>query len=421
MLFTLEALPASEGDCLLLHWGKKTSPKLAVIDGGPGQTYEKTLLKRLLQIRENRAVDQLDIAFAMVSHVDLDHITGVMKLFNVLKKEEEMQLPAGDRPLHVARLWHNTFNDILGDDADAYYQTLTASFQASVDGKPNPTIVEKVEASLKANDAEAPAETAYDIGLILAGHAEGRTLRDSQAFLRKANLTSRLNSPFLKDDMPTLISSSRTPAPQDVDGLEVQVVGPLDDDIEKLQADFDVFIKDKKLSAEAMLAAYKDASLPNLSSIVCVVGAGKRRILLTGDARGDKIIEGLARAKITDLHFDVVKAPHHGSEHNLAPDFFKTITADSYVFSANGRFGNPDRPAVEWLIEARGKAAKYNIVLTYPVGKLDERRKKVAKTKWKESRDSLAVLFKERKAAGFKFKVVDDNRLIELGDSKIEW
>ena len=154
---------------------------------------------------------------------------------------------------------------------------------------------------------------------------------------------------------------------------------------------------------------------------VCVVGVGKRRILLTGDARGDKIIEGLAEAKITDLHFDVVKAPHHGSEHNLAPDFFETITADSYVFSANGRFGNPDRPALEWLIEARGKAAKYTIVLTYPVDKLDERRKKVAKTKWKASRDSLAVLFKERKAAGFKFKVVDDNRPIELGDSKIEW
>ena len=39
MILTLEPLPAKEGDCLLLHWGTKAEPKLAVIDGGPGRVY----------------------------------------------------------------------------------------------------------------------------------------------------------------------------------------------------------------------------------------------------------------------------------------------------------------------------------------------------------------------------------------------
>ena len=46
MILTLEPLPAKEGDCLLLHWGTKAAPKLAVIDGGPARVYEDSLEPR---------------------------------------------------------------------------------------------------------------------------------------------------------------------------------------------------------------------------------------------------------------------------------------------------------------------------------------------------------------------------------------
>ena len=42
-----------------------------------------------------------------------------------------------------------------------------------------------------------------------------------------------------------------------------------------------------------VLSAYVDKSVPNLSSIVLLAEAEARSILLTGDARGDKILEGL--------------------------------------------------------------------------------------------------------------------------------
>jgi hypothetical protein len=57
MLFSLEALRAKEGDCLLLHWRPKASdaPRLAVVDGGPKGVLEASLLPRLKQIATSEA------------------------------------------------------------------------------------------------------------------------------------------------------------------------------------------------------------------------------------------------------------------------------------------------------------------------------------------------------------------------------
>ncbi|HEX6161000.1 MAG TPA: hypothetical protein VF111_12590, partial [Thermoanaerobaculia bacterium] len=72
MLFTLEALPAEEGDCLLLHWGTKDEPHIALIDGGPGRVYENHLRPRLEELVQNLGVDQLTLEVVMVSHMDSD-------------------------------------------------------------------------------------------------------------------------------------------------------------------------------------------------------------------------------------------------------------------------------------------------------------------------------------------------------------
>jgi beta-lactamase superfamily II metal-dependent hydrolase len=115
VLFTLEPLQSLQGDCLLLHWGTIAAPKLAVIDGGPGNVYQDHLRPRLDSIRMNRGLQRLPIDLVMVSHVDNDHIVGVKKLFQQLKTEGQNQIAPSQRYLSVKRLWHNTFNDILGD------------------------------------------------------------------------------------------------------------------------------------------------------------------------------------------------------------------------------------------------------------------------------------------------------------------
>jgi hypothetical protein len=430
MIFTLEVLKAFEGDCLLLHWGDPANPRLAIIDGGPGRTYELHLRERLDEIVDNRGGGPIDVEFVMVSHVDNDHIVGIDKLFGDLRREVQDNQP---RPLRVKRLWHNTFDDIVGNKLDAHYQAFTASFTASAEGTLPAGAEKPIADRLKAElgDEREAEHIAHDISMVLAGHKEGRNLRDKHKYLREQNAIGELNAPFSLAGRGTLITAQRTPEPIDLKGLKIQIVGPREQEIAALQAKFDEYLEEHGLAtAEAMLAAYADKSVPNLSSIVCIasmeIGGKVRTMLLTGDARGDHMIECLRNAGFLDgsadehLHVDLLKVPHHGSERNVEPRFFEQITADTYVLSANGKHGNPDRAAIEWIIDSRDKEDDYHIVLTYPVDALDSKRREIRGAKWDEQSESLAVLFEERKQQGYKFRVTTDAPMpLELGDEKI--
>lgn len=435
MLFTLEIVPAHEGDCLMLHWGTAADPKHALIDGGPGDVYDKKLLPRINQIRANRGLNTpLKLSLVMVSHIDNDHITGVKKLFAGMEA-----LVGGSpkkSPVLVDRLWHNTFNDILDDDIDQYYKQVTASFTASVDGEPNPQIERKVQSAFVAKGEPQPEAEfqARVVSEILAGQPDGRDLRNSFEVLKAANwIKYSLNAPFTKAGKGTLIKVDKTPMSTDIEGLQLAIYGPMLAEIEALQAAFDQYIKSKGLNVEAVLAAYADKSVPNLSSIVCYVGmkdgtGQPRTILLTGDARGDKIIESLRNTKTltgASMHVTILKLPHHGSNRNLAPDFFTTITADHYVISADGKYGNPDCDTLKWLVEARGKSAVYDIYLTYKPKGIDAKHKAEVESKgkaWDEKTMSIELFFKSAVTQGYKFRYHQGDVLkIDLGDETLPW
>ena len=129
----------------------------------------------------------------------------------------------------------------------------------------------------------------------------------------------------------------------------------------------------------------------------CSRDAGGKSILLTGDARGDKILEGLETIGALEpgktMHVDVLKVPHHGSSNNLTRNFFERITADHYVFSGDGEHGNPEREAFEMLFKARG-TAPFAIHLTYEIDHIDGLRK----ADWEKEQTKE----KNRKAAGGK-------------------
>src|SRR5690349_2411142 len=87
MLFTLEAMKAAYGDSLLLHFGDVKSPLLAIIDGGPKGVYPSVLKPRLEALMKNKKRTDdgaLAVRLLMVSHIDDDHINGVLALANEL-------------------------------------------------------------------------------------------------------------------------------------------------------------------------------------------------------------------------------------------------------------------------------------------------------------------------------------------------
>ena len=333
MIFSLEALEAQKGDCLILSWGKSASEvRHVVIDGGPDGVWESSLSKRLAQLRKTHGVpkgEALPIEMVMVSHIDDDHINGVLGLFTTLEDAQ----PA--TPYRIGTLWFNSFDDIIGNGPQELKSKL-ASLGAGV------------AAGKVASTAFGLGEGGRHSAAILASVGQGRDLRSKALGLRTL-INAGFKGLVMTQNKPVIVPLA--------DDLKLHIITP---SLKRLTALNDEWEKDvAKHPSDARVAAFTDASIANLSSIVVVAEFGGKTMLLTGDARGDDILAGLTSAGFIDnpkkgkVHFDVLKMPHHGSNRNMTLDFLKRITADHYVISANGEHTNPDADTVEWIAQAR--------------------------------------------------------------------
>jgi len=395
-----EALQAHKGDSLLLQFGTRTVPLLAVIDGGPNKTYKPALRPRLLEIKGARGLDAaspLPIDLLMVSHIDDDHIKGVLELTRELTDAMDAGTAA---PFLVRSVWHNTFDDVLGTTPDELTASITAQFGAASTAE--------VAADLYPN-------LSLDTAKVLASVPQGRQLRDD---IKKLRLP--LNGPF-KGGLVMLKPKAEPKirlGPAGAGGIDLRVIGPLKPQLEALQKDHDKFLKalkKKKQNGESALAAFTDTSAPNLSSIAVEVTQGAHKLLLTGDARGDYLLEGLKACKLLTAGkpyvVDLLKVPHHGSDRNMTREFFEQVHATHYVFSGDGEHGNPERETLQMLFEARRnvpalKLKPFTVWLTYTVDVIDlareqdweKERKKGRKTrKWNAKKDGLKAFFESVK------------------------
>ena len=117
-----------------------------MIDGGPKSVYKPHLKPRLEEIRTARGLsdeDSLPVDLLMVSHVDDDHIQGILDLTKELleaKRERRPQL------VQVLSFWHNSFDDIIGNKPEE----LTAAFRSQF--------------GAAAVSGELPADATIDLG-----------------------------------------------------------------------------------------------------------------------------------------------------------------------------------------------------------------------------------------------------------------
>ncbi|MDQ7249748.1 hypothetical protein [Dongia sedimenti] len=430
MIFSLDVRRARKGDCLLLHFGSKADPGLILIDGGPASVYTPHLKPRIAAIRAARKLkkeDPLPVDLLMVSHVDDDHIRGILDLAKDLIVEDEAHRPL---PLSVLSFWHNSFDNIIGKDP----KELTASFKSSPFGAASKDGALPKEATIDADDPSLEEEEITSNLKVLASIAQGAALRAA------AKKLGFLTNP--ENDGKLIVASDESSPVEIAEGLTFTVIGPMLPEIKALQRQHDEWLKELKKAGktpEQALAAYVDKSVPNLSSIVVLAEADGHSMLLTGDARGDKILEGLELLELVEqggtLEVDLLKVPHHGSSNNLDDDFFERVIAKHYVFSGNGEHGNPERESLEMLLAARGNA-DYAVHLTYPIDEIDtareedwnkerakEKKKKEAnpnkkvRPAWSPEKHSLAAFVEDNPEFAAKIKIVDAQKahVIDLG------
>jgi hypothetical protein len=342
MVFSLEALAALHGDSLLLHYGEQDNPKSVLIDGGPGAVYGQSLRPRLDELRAQLVAsgaladgDPLTLPLAMISHIDDDHIGGMLRLVDAVDTDFEAGRPAW---LDVRAFWLNTFQDVTGQAGQG------ASFTPA-----------------EQEDSKTAA--------VVASVGQGRDLR---ALVEKH---WPLNPKPFDGGLVEAPETGGVLKPLDGD-TSLLIVSPQAADIAKFRKEWDEQITKlmKGAAKPAQIATAVDKSPYNLSSIVLLARQGNSTMLLTGDANGDHVRTGLKSAGALDtqdkLHVNVLKLPHHGSKRNVDLAFFQHLTADHYVISANGKYDNPDTQTLEWIVQARGQTG-YTLHLTY-AGQADD-------------------------------------------------
>jgi hypothetical protein len=372
-MIRLEALNAKHGDALLLHYKNGGKQRFWIIDGGPGGTWNKVLRPRLEEIRGNKS--ELIVDLAMVSHVDEDHVTGMEQMTRGLASN------ARNAPtfLEFRRFWHNSFADLVGSEA---------SFQQGM-------------ASLASAQGAAVAALASDTSTVRLGSAELEDRREI-AVLASINqgreLRNHIEKLQLSGNEPFGDTLSSKSGKKKVDEASVTVVGPIKSRLDVFRQKWE----DATGKPAAMASLFRedlDDSPTNLSSIVLLVEIGQRRILLTGDARGDDVLDGFKDAKLGSklpMKLDILKMPHHGSDRNMTEKFLEAFPADHYIVSADGRHGNPDPNALKAIVQVRGND-KYKIHFTNKVGKLPQLMKKLSEGKkfkfaFRETQDPSIVV-----------------------------
>jgi len=327
-IFSIEAVKAKEGDCLLLHYGDGDDRRVVLVDGGPPGVYKSFLEPRLKQLTATLGDGDggLPLELVMVSHIDQDHVAGVLQL---LRAVEQATDDGRDTPYDVRELWHNAFHKIAGDEA-----VDPASLLSAVEKRREPPRSE----------------------LVLASVAQGQ---DTAVVATKLGIDRN-------GGQPLVLAGHRRELPG---GLVLDAIGPSEARVEALKRQWA-----EEIGAEPseLVAAQLDDSVFNLSSLLVVASLGKLRMLLTGDGLAGDVLAGLEAADLLDAkrkaHFDVLKVPHHGSDRNVDTEFFRRVTADHYVISGDGKHSNPELATLEMIDDARG-GDEYDIWLTYRTGR----------------------------------------------------
>lgn len=312
-MLRVEFLPAAHGDCILVSYGADgpdEPTRWVLIDGGPSHTYD-ALRGRVTEAGIER------FEAVIVSHIDADHIDGVIRLI----QDEQIPVEIGD-------VWFNGRHHL-----------------------------------------DQAVDRAVRDGVTQLGGVEGEILGVLLADLKLPWNAAFGGGPIVVDDDP------RQPLPvvELAGGLKLTIVSPYVRELDRLRKAWDKAVRaagfepgdrDKaleilhrrgRLQAPPAQLGGDDSSEANGSSIAFLVEYGGAAVLLSGDAFHSVISRSLdrlrtERATRDGIALDVWKLAHHGSRNNTDAAMLRRADCRNFVVSTNGdRFRHPDREAIEMV------------------------------------------------------------------------
>ena len=378
----LTIFQSDKGDCLLLE---AKSGELMLCDGGMGPSMRNHVRGELSKLRDAGR----ELEFAYISHVDNDHISGVLQL---LQDEVEWRVfehhqangspvkkPKFPRPPVIKGILHNGFRDQIKANKKPLDEIITARAIENLLGAMVPSLFGTAVPELM--------EAADEMQAIAAGIPE--SIQVTRLIAADA-LDIPLNKPPGVSKASRLLFAGRPGDEFELGSMKFTLLGPTEDEVDKLRQGWIHWLQNNKEEAKKLRAElkkridefstgdltdspfdlrdwegipdFKGVTVPNIASIMFMVEEDGKRLLLTGDGQQDFILAGLRRTGFLDdgdhLHVDVLKVQHHGSENNMDEDFAGKVSADHYVFCGNGEHENPNLDVIDILFNSRSEDDK---------------------------------------------------------------
>jgi hypothetical protein len=336
-MFTIEMLPAAYGDCLWIEYGDAAAPSRLLIDGGIGKTAEA------IKARAQQAVadyGQCNIELLVISHVDVDHIEGIVKFLG--------GLPSG---VTIDEVWFNGWRHLVphvrlggpsGERLTELIETQNLNWNKQMKG-----------------EAVAVADGPKPQTVHLPGGMAVTILSPTLTAL--ANLKDKYEAECVKAGLIPGAAAEAGAAP-----LHPKRLGGVPD-----------------VAALAQRPFKEDDAVTNGSSIALLAEYQGQACLFAADAFpsviAQSITEGLGKKRV---QLEAFKVAHHGSRGNTSPELLQAARAKRYLISTNGdKFQHPDEESIARILA--GKQGEVELYFNY---RSDENKvwgDQSLQTKWK--------------------------------------
>ena len=316
----IKLLQANNGDAIHLKIKDETSNyRNILIDGGTRDTYtyknhkNKTQDGALKQLIEQIRTQKENIDLLIMTHVDDDHIGGILKWF-------EQDIQAKDL---VKKVWFNS-----GRLISEYFKQ------------------EEIKENLLVIRNDKNFNTS-----ILQGVA-------FENFIEQHNIWDRKIIKSGDDDIYMF-------------GLKFTILSPSEDKLKLLLSKWEKEVpivntsrtNDYSINLSELIKSdsfREDSSMHNGSSIAFIVENQDTKILFLGDAHPQPIIDSLTNMGYSPqnpLKVDFVKLSHHGSKANTSYELLDLIQSEDFLISSNGsKHGLPDKLCLARIINNKKKA-----------------------------------------------------------------
>ena len=290
-MLRLELLPAGRGDCVWLEFGNPRHPRIVLIDGGIEST-APLLERRIRKAMRQRGVSLLHIDLLVVTHIDTDHIDGILALF----ERDKVPLSFGDIWFNGERQLSNLLGPAEGDRLSKLLQQRQLPWNDRFGGAP----------VMVPDDGELPKRELCDgLQLTLLGPTEKRLEKLAEAWQKVLGEFDKIEAPD-QPERPDLLGRHDTWPPTWREQISY------------------------------------DHAPANGSSITLIAEHEGQKILLTGDAFATDIAKALARfrkerrMRQEKIVLEAFKLAHHGSARNLSKRLLEQIDCRRYLISTDG-------------------------------------------------------------------------------------